>query len=80
MSKVNFDKDETKKDNTWFWHYGTFVDVNGKEHPFSVCEMSCPVGSGINTFELTWVETTPTNDKEAEKIVLADKYFTNSCN
>jgi hypothetical protein len=77
MSKIEFETDENKRDemmSNWFWHYGTYIDKNGKEHPFSVCEMSDGL-TDFTTFELTWVEDTPENAEEAEKEVLENEYF-----
>jgi hypothetical protein len=65
---ITFDKQESDKRTSsgWNWFYGT-AEVNGKEYPFSLCEMNTKVG-GQNTTatEITWSEETPPSSQELE--------------
>ena len=68
-AKITFDEiARLKSGNATLWHYGT-AEVGGKGYDFSLAEM---VDNNWSSFEVTWVDETPENHHEIEKLVLEE--------
>lgn len=66
--QINFEPSNDNEGNpTMTWHYGDVV-VNGVTYPFSLCEMYEP-NTGTSSYEVTWVEETPENSVDLEKMI-----------
>lgn len=66
-ANITFDEiARLKSGNATLWHYGT-ANVHGKEYDFSLAEM---VDNNWSSFETTWVDETPENHQEIEKLIL----------
>ena len=66
-ANITFDEiARLKSGNATLWHYGT-ANVQGKEYDFSLAEM---VDNNWSSFETTWVDETPENHQEIEKLIL----------
>jgi hypothetical protein len=66
-AEITFDEISRLKSGTaTLWHYGT-AKVNGKEYDFSLMEIVDDNGS---SFEVTWVDETPENHQETDRLVI----------
>ena len=73
-TKITFDEiSRLKSGNATLWHYGV-AEVDGKEYDFTLAEM---VDTNWSSFEVTWVDETPDNHQEVEKLIL-EQYETQS--
>ena len=67
---ITFDEiSRLKTGNATLWHYGT-AKVGGKEYDFTLAEM---VDNNWSSFEVTWVEETPSGVEELEQEII-DNY------
>ena len=66
-TKITFDEiSRLKSGNATLWHYGV-AEVDGKEYDFSLAEM---VDNDWSSFEVTWVDETPDNHEETDRLVI----------
>lgn len=70
--QVSFEVTKTKgRKPSMVWHDGILI-LNGVEYPFTLCEMY-ESNTGTSSYEVSWVEGTPENSEELEKMI-EDKF------